>query len=53
MWKWDQTVMDFVVGLLRAPSGQDAIYVIIDRLKKSAHFLLIKITDSMDKIAEM
>jgi hypothetical protein len=45
--------MDFVVGLPRAPSGQDAIYVIIDRLKKSALFLPIKITDSIDKIVEM
>jgi hypothetical protein len=45
--------MDFVVGLLRAPCGQDTIWVIVDRLTKSAHFLPIKITDSMDNLAEM
>jgi hypothetical protein len=31
--------MDFVVGLLKAPSGQDVIWVIVDRLTKCAHFL--------------
>jgi hypothetical protein len=45
--------MDFVVGLPKAPSGQDAIWVIVDRLMKSAHFLPIKITDSMEKLAEL
>jgi hypothetical protein len=38
MWKWDQIAMDFVVGLPKAPSGQDAIWVIVDRLTKSVHF---------------
>jgi hypothetical protein len=45
--------MDFVVGLPKAPSGQDSIWVIIDRLMKSAHFLPIKITDSMEKLVEL
>jgi len=45
--------MDFVVGLSRAPSRQDAIWAIIDRLMKNAHFLPIKITDSLDKLAVM
>jgi hypothetical protein len=53
MWKWDQIYMDFVVGLPKAPSGQDSIWVIIDRLMKSAHFLPIKITDSMEKLVEL
>jgi hypothetical protein len=53
MWKWDQIAMDFVVGLPKAPSGQDAIWVIIDRLTKSAHFLPIKFTNKLDKLAEL
>jgi hypothetical protein len=53
MWKWDQIAMDFVVGLPKALSGQDAKWVIVDRLTKCAHFLPIKITDSMDKLAEL
>jgi hypothetical protein len=39
--------MDFVSGLPKAPSGQDVIWVIVDRLTKSAHVLPIKITDLM------
>jgi hypothetical protein len=29
-WKWDQIAMDFVVGLPKAPGGQDSIWVVID-----------------------
>jgi hypothetical protein len=45
--------MDFVVGFPKAPSGQDAIWVVVGRLTKSAHFLPIRITDSMDKLVEL
>jgi hypothetical protein len=53
VWKWDQIAMDFVVGLPKAPSGQDAIWVIVDQLMKCARFSPIKITNSMDKLAEL
>jgi hypothetical protein len=53
MWKWDQIAMDFVMGLLRVPSGQDHIWVIVDRLTQCAHFLSIKITDSMEKMVDL
>jgi len=52
-WKWDQIAMDFVVGLPKAPGGQDSIWVVIDRLTKSVHFIQFHITDSMPKLAEM
>jgi hypothetical protein len=45
--------MDFVIGLPRAQSEQDALWIIVDRLTKSAHFLPIKIIDSLDKLAEL
>jgi hypothetical protein len=45
--------MDFVVGLPKAPSRQDAIWVIVNRLTKCAHFLPIKVIDSMDNLAEL
>jgi hypothetical protein len=45
--------MNFMVGLPRVPRGQDAIYVVVDKLMKSAHFLPIKITDSLEKLAEL
>ena len=45
--------MDFVSGFPQASSGQDAIWVIIDWLTKTAHFLPIKMTYSMDQLAKL
>jgi hypothetical protein len=53
MSKLDQISMDFVVGLPKASSRQDTIWVIVDRLTKNAHFLPIKITDSFNKLVEI
>ena len=39
--KWDKIIMDFVIGLSRSTKGYDSIWVIIDRLTKSVHFLPI------------
>ncbi|KAI3775001.1 hypothetical protein L1987_49569 [Smallanthus sonchifolius] len=50
MWKWKQISMDFITKLPRTPTGCDTIWVIVDRLTKSAHFLEIKETDKMDKL---
>ena len=43
--------MDFVSGLLRSPKGHDVIWVIVDRMTKSAHFLSIRINYSLDQLA--
>ena len=40
-WKWEQITMDFITKLPRTARGVDAIWVIVDRLTKSAHFLAI------------
>ncbi|GJY00699.1 putative reverse transcriptase domain-containing protein [Tanacetum coccineum] len=53
VWKWERVTMDFVSGLPRTPSGYDTIWVIIDRLTKSAHFLPTKKTDTMEKLAQL
>ena len=45
--------MDFMTGLPRTTRGYDAIWVIIDRLTKSAHFLPIKKTYSTDRLARL
>ncbi|KAL2243599.1 UNVERIFIED_CONTAM: Transposon Tf2-12 polyprotein [Sesamum indicum] len=50
-WKWEKITMDFVMGLPRTFRKHDAIWVIVDRLTKSAHFLPVRITDSLDKLA--
>ena len=43
-WKWDSISMDFIVGLPRTRRGNDAIWVIVDRLTKVARFVLMKNT---------
>ncbi|GKF51905.1 reverse transcriptase domain-containing protein, partial [Tanacetum coccineum] len=53
VWKWERITMDFVSGLPRTPSGYDTIWVIIDRLTKSPHFLPMKKTDSMEKLTRL
>ncbi|GJR00855.1 putative reverse transcriptase domain-containing protein [Tanacetum coccineum] len=49
-WKWENITMDFVTKLPKTASGQDMIWVIVDRLTKSAHFLPAKENDSMEKL---
>ena len=41
-WKWEKITMDFVTRLPRTHRKNDAIWVIVDRLTKSAHFLPIR-----------
>ena len=41
-WKWDMIAMDFVSGLPRTSSGYDTIWVVIDRLTKTAHFFPLR-----------
>ncbi|GKA75893.1 reverse transcriptase domain-containing protein [Tanacetum coccineum] len=53
VWKWERITMDFVSGLPRTPSGYDTIWVIVDRLTKSAHFLPTKKTDTMEKLTQL
>jgi transposase InsO family protein len=45
--------MDFIVKLPRTSSGHNAIWVIVDRLTKSAHFIPFKETDSMEKLTKL
>ncbi|GKE63897.1 putative reverse transcriptase domain-containing protein [Tanacetum coccineum] len=53
VWKWERITMDFVSGLPRTPSEYDTIWVIVDRLTKSAHFLPVKKTNSMEKLTRL
>jgi hypothetical protein len=52
-WKWENISMDFVCGLPRASKNHDAIWVVVDRLTKSAHFIPIRMNYSLDKLAEI
>jgi Integrase core domain. len=52
-WKWENIAMDFVVGLPRSQKGYDSIWVIVDRLTKSAHFLPVKSTYPLERYAKL
>ena len=45
--------MDFVIRLPRTLGGNNAIWVIVDRLTKSSHFLPMKLNFSMDRLASL
>ncbi|GJY99805.1 putative reverse transcriptase domain-containing protein [Tanacetum coccineum] len=53
VWKWERITMDFVTKLPKTPSSYDAIWVIVDHLTKSAHFIPIRETYSMDKLTKL
>ncbi|KAL8123999.1 hypothetical protein AgCh_011848 [Apium graveolens] len=52
-WKWEEIAMDFLVGLPKTRSNHDAIWVIIDRLTKSGHFLSINERYSLEKLVKI
>ncbi|GJZ30354.1 putative reverse transcriptase domain-containing protein [Tanacetum coccineum] len=52
-WKWDNITMYFVTKLPKSSQGYDTIWVIVDRLTKSAIFVPMRETDPMEKLARM
>ncbi|GKB11836.1 putative reverse transcriptase domain-containing protein, partial [Tanacetum coccineum] len=50
-WKWEGIAMDFIMKLPRTSSGHDTIWVIVDRLTKSAHFLTMCEDYKMDRLS--
>ncbi|GJZ48826.1 putative reverse transcriptase domain-containing protein [Tanacetum coccineum] len=46
MWKWERITMDFITKLPKTLNRHDTIWVIVDRLTKSAHFIPTRETDS-------
>ncbi|GKC13138.1 putative reverse transcriptase domain-containing protein, partial [Tanacetum coccineum] len=54
-WKWERITMDFVTKLPRTSNGHDTIWVIVDRLTKSAHFTPTRETetDSMETLTRL
>ncbi|GJY43050.1 putative reverse transcriptase domain-containing protein, partial [Tanacetum coccineum] len=50
MWKWERVTMDFVTKLPKTSNGHDTIWVIVDHLTKSAHFIPTRETDSMETL---
>ena len=52
-WKWEHVTMDFVTHLPRTPQGHDAVWVIVDRLTKSAHFLVVRMTFTLERFCRL
>ncbi|WVZ51237.1 hypothetical protein U9M48_002398, partial [Paspalum notatum var. saurae] len=52
-WKWEDISMDFITGLPKTRDGYDSIWVIVDRLTKSAHFLPVRTKYPVEKYAEI
>ncbi|GJT32251.1 putative reverse transcriptase domain-containing protein [Tanacetum coccineum] len=52
-WKWDNITMDFVTKLPKSSQGYDTIWVIVDRLTKSAILVPMRETDPIDKLRSL
>ncbi|GKE20640.1 putative reverse transcriptase domain-containing protein, partial [Tanacetum coccineum] len=52
-WKWDNNTMDFITKLPKLSQGYDTIWMIVDRLTKSAIFVPMRDTDPMEKLARL
>ena len=53
VWKWEDISIDFVVGLPRTSKGYDSIWVMVDHLTKSTHFILVDTKYIAKKYAEI
>ncbi|KAK1422572.1 hypothetical protein QVD17_17855 [Tagetes erecta] len=53
LWKWEHITMDLVTKLPKTAKGYDAIWVVVDRLTKSAHFIPIRESYSSERMAEV
>ncbi|GJU58631.1 putative reverse transcriptase domain-containing protein [Tanacetum coccineum] len=53
MWKWEKITMDFVTKLPRTSNRHDTIWVIVDRLTKSGHFIPTREIDSMETLTRL
>nr|GEY88558.1 hypothetical protein [Tanacetum cinerariifolium] len=52
-WKWDRNIIEFITKFLRSSNGNNTIWVIIDRLTKSAHFLATHEDYSMERLSRL
>ena len=52
-WKWEHVTVDFVTHLLRTSRGHDMVWLILDRLTKSTHFLVVQITFTLEEFCRL
>ena len=51
-WRWEVICMDFIIGLPMTWRQHDSIMVVVDKLTKEAHFILVKSTYKTDAIGK-
>ena len=52
-WKWERVTMDFVTHFPQTPQRHDMVWVIVDRLTKSAHFLAVRMTFTLEEFCRL
>src|SRR3954466_7480265 len=52
-WKWDKVSMDFITGFPKTQKGNDAIFFVVDRLSKVAHFLPVRESITANQLADL
>ena len=52
-WKWEHVKMDFVNHLPRTVQKHDSVWVIMDQLTKSAHFLAVRMTFTLEELCRL
>ena len=52
-WKWEHVTMDFVTHLPRTQRRHDVVWVIVDRLTKSTHFLAVQTTFTLEEFCQL
>jgi hypothetical protein len=52
-WKWEDVSIDFIVVLPNTSQKHDFIWVIVDRLTKTAHFILVHTSFNAKRYAEI
>lgn len=52
-WKQEHITIDFVQELSRTPENHDFIWVIVNRLTKSAHFLVLHVNYTLERYVEL
>ena len=52
-WKWEHVTMDFVTHFPRTPQRHDVVWVIMDRLTMSTHFLAVRMTFTLEEFCRL
>ena len=52
-WKWEVVTLDFITKLPRKNKQHDSIMVVVDKLTKAAHFILVKLTHKATNIVDV